>query len=164
MPESILVDQKDKAIPSHHDNPLRSFRCASYALKGMDEVNDHYYKQPSHLTNYMRVHMMPLWVFTIQLANKTIFHGDSFQRNGKRISRPLRAKNWDSLVTGTSASGPLANVPVTRLPRYRHSHVAGTHSRCTRSMPVTSIYCTMISLHLNLSIFLSCILSWIDGL
>ena len=59
MPESILVDKKDKTIPSHHDNPLRSFRCASYALKWMGEVNDHYFGRPSHLTNYMRVNMRP---------------------------------------------------------------------------------------------------------
>ena len=46
MPESIFVDKSDKTKPSHHDNPLRSFRCASYALKWMDEVNDHYLGQP----------------------------------------------------------------------------------------------------------------------
>ena len=40
MPESILVHKKDTKIPSHNDNNLRSFRCASYALKMMDEVND----------------------------------------------------------------------------------------------------------------------------
>ena len=66
MPESILFDKKDKTIPSHHDNPLRSFKCASYAFKWMDEVNDHYLGQLSHLTNYMRVHMIPLYVFTLQ--------------------------------------------------------------------------------------------------
>ena len=59
-PESTLVDKTDKTIPSHHDNPLRSFKYASYALKWMDEVNDHYLGHPSHLTNYMRVHMISL--------------------------------------------------------------------------------------------------------
>ena len=48
MPESILFYKKDKTIPSHHDNPFRSFKCASYALKWMDKVNDHYHGQPSH--------------------------------------------------------------------------------------------------------------------
>ena len=42
MPESVFDDKKDKTKPSHHENPLRSFRCASYALKWMDEVNAHY--------------------------------------------------------------------------------------------------------------------------
>ena len=64
-----------------------------------------------------------------------------FQRDGWRSSRPLRAKFWDSLVTGTSASGPLANEPVTRFPRYRLNHVTGTLFRCPKSVPVTSIYC-----------------------
>ena len=58
MPESILVDKKDKTILSHHDNPSRSFRCASCDLKWMDEMNDPYLGQPSHLTNYMRVDMI----------------------------------------------------------------------------------------------------------
>ena len=43
MPESMLFDEKDKTIPSHDDNPFRSFKCASYALKWMDEVNNHYF-------------------------------------------------------------------------------------------------------------------------
>ena len=34
-------------------------------------------------------------------------------------------------------------MPVTRLPRSRISHVAGSYSRCTKSKPVTSIYCTV---------------------
>ena len=46
MPESTLVNKKDETIPSHHDNPLRSLRCASYDLKLMDEVNDLYFGQP----------------------------------------------------------------------------------------------------------------------
>ena len=66
-----------------------------------------------------------------------------FQQQGRRSSRTLRAKFWVSLVTGISTSGPLANVPVTRLTRYRHNQVAGTHFRCTKSVPVTSIYWTM---------------------
>ena len=60
MLESILVDKKDKTKPSHHENPLRSFKFASYVLKWMGEVNDHYFGRPSHLTNYMRVHMIPM--------------------------------------------------------------------------------------------------------
>ena len=66
-----------------------------------------------------------------------------FQRHGKRSSRPLRAKFWDSLVTGTSAPRPLANVPVTRLPRFGHNLVTGTLFWCPKSVPVTSIYCTI---------------------
>ena len=57
MPESILVDKKDETKPSHHDSPLRFLKCASYALKWMDEGNDHHLGEPSHLTNYSRVHM-----------------------------------------------------------------------------------------------------------
>ena len=64
MPESILFDKKDKTIPSHCENPLRSFRCASYALEWMGEVNDHYFGQPSHLSNYMQVNMIPFIVST----------------------------------------------------------------------------------------------------
>ena len=64
-----------------------------------------------------------------------------FLRHGRQSSRPLRAKFWDSLVAGTSAPGPLANVPVTRLPRFRHNLVTGTLTRCPKSVPVTSIYC-----------------------
>ena len=60
-----------------------------------------------------------------------------------KVRRPLRAKIWDSLVTGVSASGPLANMPVTRLTRYRHNNITGTRFRCTKSVPVTSIYCTL---------------------
>ena len=52
MPGSMLADKKNKTISSHHDNPLRSLRCASYALKWMDEANTHYLGQPSHLTNH----------------------------------------------------------------------------------------------------------------
>ena len=66
---------------------------------------------------------------------------DFFQRHGRRSLRPLRAKFWDSLVTGTSAPGPLANVPITRIPRSRHNLVTGTLFRCPKSVPVTSIYC-----------------------
>ena len=33
------------------------------------------------------------------------------------------------------------NMPATRLLRYRQTHITGTHSRCTKSMPVTNIYC-----------------------
>ena len=62
MPESIFVDKKDKTIPSHDDNPFRSFKCATYALKWIDEVNYHYFGEPSHLTKYMRVNMKPLIV------------------------------------------------------------------------------------------------------
>ena len=90
--------------------------------------------------------MIPLQVFTLQSANKTMCHGDFFQRYGRRSLRSLRAKFGVSLVTGTSASGPLANVPVTRFLRYRHTHVAGTYFRCTKSLPVTSIYCLPVRL------------------
>ena len=62
MPESILFDKNDKTIPSHHANPFRSFKCASYALKWIDEVNNHYFGEPSHLTKYMRVNMIPFIV------------------------------------------------------------------------------------------------------
>ena len=62
MPESILVDNIDKTKPSHYDNPLHSLKCASYAFKWMDEVNDHYFGEPSHLTKYMRVNMKPFIV------------------------------------------------------------------------------------------------------
>ena len=48
---------------------------------------------------------------------------------GRRSSTTLRAKFWVSLVTGTSASGPLADMPVTRCPRCRQSHVIGNVSR-----------------------------------
>ena len=64
MPESILFDKKDKTIPSHHDNPFRSFKCASYALKWMDEVINNYFGEPPHLTKYMRVNMIPFIVST----------------------------------------------------------------------------------------------------
>ena len=80
MLESIFVNKKAKTRPSRHDNPLCFFKCASYALKWMDEVNDRYLGQPSHLTNYMRVNMIPLLVFTLQSENKTIFHGEFFFR------------------------------------------------------------------------------------
>ena len=62
MLESILVDKIDKTKLSHHDNPLRSFKCASYDLKWMDEVNENYLGQPLHLINYMRVTMIPFIV------------------------------------------------------------------------------------------------------
>ena len=39
-------------------------------------------------------------------------------------------------------SRPLANVLVTRLTRYRLNHVTGIHFRCTKDVPITSIYCT----------------------
>ena len=51
--------QKDKTIPSHYDNPFCSFKCASYALNWMDKVNNHSFGEPSHLTKYMRVKMIP---------------------------------------------------------------------------------------------------------
>ena len=101
MPESTLVNKKDETIPSHHDNPLRYFRCASFALKLMDEKNDLYLGQPSQLTNYMRVHMIPLWVFTLQLANKTIFHGGFF------------SATWETNFTTSERK-------IFRFPRYRH--------------------------------------------
>ena len=66
---------------------------------------------------------------------KSIF----FQRH-QRSSRNMRAKFWVSLVTGTSASGPLANVPVTRLTRYIINHVTGTYFRCTKSVPVSVVF------------------------
>ena len=66
---------------------------------------------------------------------------DFFQRHGRQSSRPLRAKFWDSLVTGTSAPGPLANRSVMRLPRFGHNLVTDTLFRCPKSVPVTSIYC-----------------------
>ena len=101
MYESKLFDKKDKSIPSHHENPSRSFRCASYALKWMGEVNDHYFGLPSHLTNYMRVNMIPLQVFTLQLANKTIFHGGFF------------SATWQTKFTTSESK-------ILRFPRYRH--------------------------------------------
>ena len=64
MPKSILFDKKDKTIPSHHDNPFRSFKCASYALKWMDEVINNYFGEPPHLKKYMRVNMIPFIVST----------------------------------------------------------------------------------------------------
>ena len=62
MPESMIVDKKEKTIPFHYDNPLRSFKCASYDLKWMDEVNENYLGQPLHLINSMRVTMIPFIV------------------------------------------------------------------------------------------------------
>ena len=46
--------------------------------KRIDEVNDHSLGRPKHLTKYMRMNHVPLYVFTLQLVNKTIFHGDFF--------------------------------------------------------------------------------------
>ena len=101
MPESILVDKKYKTIPSHHDNPLCSFRCASHVLKWMDEVNDHYLGQPSHLSNYIRVHMPLLYAFTLQMENKTIFHGHFF------------SATWQTKFTTSKST-------IVWFPRYRH--------------------------------------------
>ena len=64
------------------------------------------------------------------------------QRHGRRSSRALRAKFWGSLVTGTSASGPLANEPITRSTRYKQNHVIGTRFPCTKDVSITSIQCT----------------------
>ena len=87
---------------------------------------------------------------------------DFFQRHGRRSLRPLRAKFWDSLVTGTSAPGPLANVPVTRIPRFRHNLVTGTLFRCPKSVPVTSIYCTCIWKSICANNNYSCKSSWLQ--
>ena len=64
MSESILFDKKDKTIPSNHDNPFRFFKCASYALKWMDEVINNYFGEPPHLTKCIRVDMIPFIVST----------------------------------------------------------------------------------------------------
>ena len=60
MRESILVYKKTKTRPSHPEKSLCSFTWALYALKWMDEVNNHYLGRPSHLTNYMRVNLIQL--------------------------------------------------------------------------------------------------------
>ena len=70
-----------------------------------------------------------------------------FQRHSRW--RSLRAKFWLSLVTGISASGLLANVPVTRWPRYRLSHVVGSHCPLTKGAPITSVYCTLYAANLG---------------
>ena len=49
--------QKLKTRPSHHDECLCAIIWTSFALKWMDEVNDHYLGEPPHLVNYMRVNM-----------------------------------------------------------------------------------------------------------
>ena len=114
MPESILFDKKDKIISSHHDKSLRSFRCASYALKWMGEVNDHYFGRPKYLTNYVQVNMIPLQVFTLQLANKTIYHGDIF------------LATWQKKFTNSKSK-------ILNFPRYGHIclRVPGNHDTTT---------------------------------
>ena len=94
--------------------------------------------------------MIPLQVFTLQSANKTIIHADFFRRHGGRSSRTMKAKFWVSLITCTL--GPLANnaykeltltLACNGLTRYRPNHVTSTHFRCTKSVPITSIYCNV---------------------
>ena len=58
-----------------------------------------------------------------------------FQRHGRRISRPLQTKFWDSLVTGTSASAP-GKWPCNAIPalqtqsRYRHMFSVSLECAC----------------------------------
>ena len=62
MPESILVYKKTKIRPSHHVKSLCAIMWTSFAFKWVDEVNDHCFGQPSRLSNYMRVNIIPFIV------------------------------------------------------------------------------------------------------
>ena len=86
-------------------------------------------------------------------------------RHGRQHSRTLRAKFWVSLVTGTSASGALANVSVTRCLCYINYLVRGTRFPWTNCVPTTSIYCAIILEHpsQNLAYRENCILLKNDG-
>ena len=64
-----------------------------------------------------------------------------FQRHGRRSSLTLEAKFWVSLVAGASAPGPLSNMPMTWLTRYRLNYVIGIRFLCTKDVLITSIYC-----------------------
>ena len=136
MHESILVYKNAKTRPSHHDKYLCSNIWASYALKQMDEVNDHYLGQPSHLTNYVRVNMIPLQVFTLQSPNETIFHGDffpttwqtKFKSSGVKIMRFPRYRHICLKAPGKCACNAI-NALLT-LPRYRHTFSVSQECAC----------------------------------
>ena len=81
----------------------------------------HLYCKYSHFNQQIRQY------FTVKIL----------KRHGRWSSRILRAKFWVSLVTG-----PLANMPVTRLTRYRKHHVVGIRFPCSKDVPTTNIYCT----------------------
>ena len=72
--------------------------------------------------------LIPTRVFTLQSANKTIFHAVFFPATWQK-----KITNSESKISSFPRcrhSGPLANVPVMRSTRYRHNHVTGTHFRC----------------------------------
>ena len=104
-------------------------------MKRINKVNDHSLGRPKHLTKYMRMNHVLLFVFTFQLANKTIFHGEFF------------SPTWQTKITNSESK-------ILRFPRYRHifaciassryrlSHDTGTLFRCPKCVPVSSIYCT----------------------
>ena len=81
----------------HHGNPLCSFKCASYALKWMDESNDNYLGQPSHIKNHMRVNMK----LKLKSSNETKLHGENFP-----VTRQTKFTNSGSKLLS--------------FPRYRH--------------------------------------------
>ena len=140
MPESILVYKNVKTRPSHHKS-FCFFKRISYALKRINKVNDHSLGRPKHLTKYMRMNHVLLYVSTLQLANKTIFHGDFFSPTWQTKitdseSKILRFPRYRHICY--RAPGKCACIACTR---YRHNHDTGTLFRCPRCVPVSSIYC-----------------------
>ena len=73
MPKSTHVHQKTKTRPSHHDKSVHAIIWTSFAFKWIDEVNDHCIKQPSHVSNYIRVYMIPFIVSTHTPKRKQVF-------------------------------------------------------------------------------------------
>ena len=91
----------------------------------------------------VRCKYMKYEVFTLQSANKTIFHGKCF------------STTWQTKFTNSESK-------FLSFPRYRHirapgkyacnafnalqtGRVTGKYFRCTKSVPVTRIYCTALA-------------------
>ena len=81
-----------------------------------------------------------------------------FQRHGRRSSWALESTLWYSLVASTSASRPLANVPVTRLTRFRRNYVSGTRFGVPVYRSITNIYCMFVT-----RIYWTGIANWLSG-